>query len=301
MTEAKLKIAFAALVLVAHTYAAEGQPFDYDKNAPIDLKEQLADVRDGIRVSFVNHVNPKGGRAYGMLVVPPQIKSKTAAIVWAHSSSFYSQLPDAILMARDGAISLLLELSASTDSGDAARLEMLRTVISLRRGVDILAARPDVDPQRIGFVGHSYGAMIGTVAAAVDKRFKAAVFEVGLLGMSIHIRTSPHPWAESVRTEKGDKLEEFLAAIEPLDAGHYVGHLAPTALLFQSARLDLGVPDKDAQEFFDAASEPKQLKWYDTGHEVLDIAAISDRARFLSTQLHLPPIEPILKAKIGLK
>ena len=299
MIETKRQIAFAALFFVAHVYAAEGQPFDYDKNAPVDLKEELAGVRDGIRVSFVNYANPKGGRTYGMLVLPARIKGKTAAIVWTHSNGFYSQLPDAMLMARDGAISLLLELSASTENGDAARLEMLRSVISLCRGVDILTARPDVDPQRIGFVGHSYGAMMGTVAAAVDKRFKAAVFEVGLLGMSIHIRTSPHPWAESVRAEKGDKLEEFLAAIEPLDAGHYVGHLAPTALLFQSARLDLGVPDKDAQAFFDAASEPKQLKWYDTGHEVLDIAAISDRARFLSTQLHLPPIEPILKVKIG--
>jgi len=236
-----------------------------------------------------------------MLVVPTPIKGKTASIIWVHSNGFYSQLPDAMLMARDGAISLLLELSASTENGDAARLEMIRSLTSIRRGVDILMARPDVDAQRIGFVGHSYGAMIGTVAAAVDKRFKAVVFEVGLLGMSIHIRTSPHPWAESVRTGKGDKLEEFLAAIEPLDAGHYVGRLAPTALLFQSARMDLGVPDKDAQDFFEAASEPKQLKWYDTGHEVLDIAAIADRARFLSMHLNLPPIDPVLKAKIGVK
>ena len=96
-------------------------------------------------------------------------------------------------------------------------------------------------------------------------------------------------------SEKGDKLEGFLRAIEPLDASHYVSRLAPTVLLFQSAHMDPGVPDKDAQDFFDAASEPKQLKWYDTGHEVLDIAAISDRSRFLSSQLHLAPIEPILK------
>ena len=274
---------------------------DYDRNAPLDFKEHLLGDRNGIKVSLINFANPKGGRVYGVLVVPTPIKGKTASIIWVHSNGFYSQLPDAMLMARDGAVSLLLELSASTESGHAARLEMIRSVISLRRGVDILTARSEIDPRRIGFVGHSYGAMIGTVAAAVDKRFKAAVFEVGLLGMSIHIRTSPHPWAESVRTEKGDKLAEFLAAIEPLDAGHYVGRLAPTALLFQSARMDLGVPEKDAQDFFDAASEPKQLKWYDTGHEVLDIAAIADRARFLSKHLSLPPIDPVLKAKIGVR
>ena len=296
-----MKAALAAVAAVLHLSAADSPSFDYDKNISPDLKEHLVAVRDGIRVSFINYGNPKGGRTYGMLVVPPAAKGKTAAIVWAHSGGFYNQLPDAMLMARDGAVSLLVELSASTDSPEAARKEMIRSIISLRRAVDILMARHDVDAGRIAFVGHSYGAMMGTVAAAVDRRFKAAVFEVGLLGMSLHIRTSPHPWAEGIRSEKGAKLDEFLRGIEPLDAGHYVGRLSPTALLFQSARMDLGVPDKDAQDFFDAASEPKQLKWYDTGHEVLDIAAISDRARFLATQLRLAPIEPILKDKVGVK
>ena len=74
--------------------------------------------------------------------------------------------------------------------------------------------------------------------------------------MSIHIRTSPHPWAAGVREELGNNLEEFLEVIEPLDASHYVAKLSPTALLFQSARLDIGVPEKDATDFFRAASEP---------------------------------------------
>jgi fermentation-respiration switch protein FrsA (DUF1100 family) len=60
------------------------------------------------------------------------------------------------------------------------------------------------------------------------------------------------------------------------------------------------VPEKDATGFFEAASEPKQLLWYDTGHDVLDIQAIADRARFLAAQLGLPPIDAILKEKAGL-
>jgi len=42
-----------------------------------------------------------------------------------------------------------------------------------------------------------------------------------------------------------------------------------------------------------------QIEWYDTAHDVLDIAAIGDRARSLAVQLKLEPIEPILKAKIA--
>jgi len=296
-----VKIAFAALVFVIRASAADPPSLDYDKNAPLGIEEREVAVRDGVRVSLFSYASPKGGRVDGMLVRPVKVSQKTAAIIWAHSGGYFTQLSDAVLMAHDGAVSLLIDPTGGTQSAEAARDAMVQTVVDIRRGVDILAARPDVDPHRIAFVGHSYGAMMGAVAAAVDKRFKAAVFEVGLLGMSIHIRTSPHPWAAGIRKELGDKLEDFLRVIEPLDASHYVGHLAPTALLFQSAHLDPGVPDPDAQNFFDAASEPKQLKWYDTGHEVLDIQAISDRARFLSKQLNLPPIEPILKTKIGVK
>ncbi|HXI42885.1 MAG TPA: prolyl oligopeptidase family serine peptidase [Bryobacteraceae bacterium] len=296
-----MKFAFAALAFVVQASAADPPSLDYDKSRPLAIEEREVAIRDGVRISLFSYASPKGGRADGMLVRPVKVEGKTGAIIWTHSSGYFNQLSDAVLMAHDGAVSLLVDPTGGTQSAEAARDAEVQTIVDIRRAVDILAARPDVDPHRIAFVGHSYGAMMGAVTAAVDKRFKAAVFEVGLLGMSIHIRTSPHPWAAGVRKELGDKLEDFLRVIEPLDATHFVGHLAPTTLLFQSAHLDPGVPDADAQNFFDAASEPKQLKWYDTGHEVLDIQAISDRARFLSTQLNLPSIEPILKAKIGAK
>jgi hypothetical protein len=143
--------------------------------------------------------------------------------------------------------------------------------------------------------------MIGADAVAADRRFRAAVFEVGLPGMSVHIRTAPIAFAATLRTRLGSELDSALGLIEPLDSIHYVGALAPTALFFQSANLDPGIPDAQAQQFFNAASEPKALKWYDTAHDVLDIAAISDRARFLGSQLRLKPINPILKAKIGIR
>ncbi len=119
--------------------------------------------------------------------------------------------------------------------------------------------------------------------------------------MSVQLRTAQIPFAAKIRERLGTKLNESLQMIEPLDAIHYVGSLKSTSLLFQSAHLDPGVEDEQAQEFFDAASNPKQLNWYETGHDVLDIAAISDRARFLTTELGLSAIEPILKKKIGLQ
>jgi dipeptidyl aminopeptidase/acylaminoacyl peptidase len=293
--------ALVCTLLVAHRAHGQAPSLEYDSSAPLALETKEIATRDGIRVSSFSFTSPRGGKADGMLVTPIQIEGKTAAIIWMHSGGMDNNLADAMLMAHAGAVSLILNpTGASSMKAEDWRDEMVRSILNIRRAVDVLVAREDVGPKRIAYVGHSYGAMMGAVAVA-DKRFKAAVFEVGLLGMSIHIRTSPHPWPSSVREELGDKLEEFLKVIEPLDATHYVAKLSPTALLFQSARIDPGVPQKDALNFFQAASEPKQFRWYDTGHDVLDIQAIADRARFLADQLALRPIEPILKEKIGLE
>ncbi len=295
---------FVALcVLASNLFGADLSSFAYDKNLPLDPHEHEIAIRNGTRVALVNFAVTATVRADGILVTPPPGKTKAGAIVWVHSSGVFQQLPDAMLLAQAGAVSLLINAIAPNWDAPAEtwRGPMIDAVVSIRRGVDLLAQRSDVDPQRLGFAGHSYGAMIGVDAVAADRRFKAAVFEVGLPGMSVHLRTAPIPFAADIRKRLGAQLDSALSPIEPLDAIHYVGSLAPAALLFQSAHLDPGVTDEQAQAFFDAASEPKALKWYDTAHDVLDIAAISDRARLLASHLGLKAIEPILKAKIGVR
>lgn len=45
------------------------------------------------------------------------------------------------------------------------RTNMIRRVIALRRGLDVLVARSDVDPKRLALVGHSDGAELGEILA----------------------------------------------------------------------------------------------------------------------------------------
>jgi poly(3-hydroxybutyrate) depolymerase len=290
-------------VLAVNLFAADVTPFDYDRSLPLDPQEREIAVLHGIRVANLNFDVTPSLRADGLLVTPPPGKAKAGAIVWVHSNGVYQQLPDAMLLAQAGAVSLLINPIGPNwnQSTETWRGPMIDAVLSIRRGVDLLLQRSDVDPQRLGFVGHSYGAMMGIDAVASDRRFKAAVFEVGLPGMSVHLRTASIAFAADIRKRLGPQLDSALSLIEPLDAIHYVGSLAPIALLFQSAHLDPGVTDAQAQTLSDAASEPKTLKWYDTAHDVVDIAAISDRARFLATHLGLKRIDPILKAKIGVR
>jgi dienelactone hydrolase len=298
-----MRLIALCILLAAKLFAADLSAFAYDKALPLDIQEHEIAIRSGIRVARLSYAVAPAVRIDCLLVTPSQGTAKTGAIVWMHSNGYYDQLPDAMLLAQAGAVSLLVNPIGPDWGAPAATWHqpMVQAVVSIRRGVDLLLQRTDIDQQRIGYVGHSYGAMIGVDAVAADRRFHAAVFEVGLPGMSVHIRTAPIPFAADLRSKLGPQLDSALSAIEPLDAIRYVGALAPAALLFQSAHLDPGVPDEQAKTLFDAASEPKALKWYDTAHDVLDIAAISDRARFLASHLKLKPIEPILRAKIGVR
>jgi len=58
----------------------------------------------------------------------------------------------------------------------ASRDATIRAVKDLRRAVDYLETRPDIDTQNFAFFAHSGGAGIGAIALAVEPRFRAAVF-----------------------------------------------------------------------------------------------------------------------------
>lgn len=278
-----MKRLFLALLLIAGAHA---QLFDYDKHSPLNFTTKELDSRDGVRLFSCSFDIPRG-KTGGYLVMPAA-RGRHPAIVWMHSNGPLAWLPDAVRMARAGAISLIVNPPSGGETAEQFRDSMIGTVVGIRRAVDLLQARDDVDPERIAYVGHSFGAMMGADAVSVDGRFRAAVFEVGLLGMDVHIATSPGAWAAGVRKDLGDKLPGFVKTIEILNVSHFLPQAPRIPLLFQSARYDPGVPEKDALDFYNVANPPKELKWYPTGHDVSDADAILDRARFLAQNLGLP-------------
>lgn len=128
--------------------------------------------------------------------------------------------------------------------------------------------------------------MIGGSVAGIDKRFRTFVLIVGLEGFVRHYRESPI-WADMRRTVKKSDFDHLLLTLAPLDAAHFIGKSSPTPLLFQAARFDPGVPEAHTRDFFKLAGEPKELRWYDTGHDMNDPQPLSDRVMWLRTHLKI--------------
>jgi cephalosporin-C deacetylase-like acetyl esterase len=63
---------------------------------------------------------------------------------------------------------------------EAERDGYIQMVVDLRRAVDVLRTRKDVDPNRIGYVGHSLGRRGTGPLAAVEKRIRVFVLMGGL-------------------------------------------------------------------------------------------------------------------------
>src|SRR5262245_17561461 len=84
--------------------------YDYDRSAPLELKEKGLQDRQGVQVHDISYASPEGGRVPAYLVRPPGA-GPFAGILFMHggNGSRASLLPWALIFARTGAICLLID------------------------------------------------------------------------------------------------------------------------------------------------------------------------------------------------
>ena len=75
----------------------------------------------------------------------------------------------------------------------------------MRRGLDLLGARKDVDPKRIAYVGHSYNATVGGFLSGIDRRFKVFVLMAGGLSDEVDMKTKEYEeYRQKIAPERYD-------------------------------------------------------------------------------------------------
>jgi dienelactone hydrolase len=285
--------------------------FEYDQNAPLDVKEVGIIDRNDVRIHDITYVSPKGGRVTAYLVAPAR-SGRFAGVVFGHWAlgTRTEFLPEAMLYARAGVVSLLVDdlgvrpapwrRSAPGSEPEAVRNNFIQSVVDLRRGIDLLRARSDVDPDRIAYVGHSSGAHWGAILSAVDRRLKTVVLMAGVPAEATILLESDDPdYVDFRKTTPKEQLDNYFRIITPLDAINYVPHAAPTPLLFQFARFEQYFNEAAMRRYAEAASEPKLVLWYDTGHALNDIRPLIDRANWLQKYIGMEPVAPILRKAVS--
>lgn len=284
--------------------AAPAKPTVYAAKENLGYQEKLQEERNGVKIFDASYTGIEGGRVNLYAVVPPG-KGPFPGIIIQHGDeqSRLTYLSEAVLLAQAGAISFITDVDFPDPDPmkfEQFRNRYLQLVIDLRRALDLMVARPDVDQNRIGYVGHSYGAFFGAMLTAVDKRIKTFVLLGGLARFTAHLQTSD--WWESFRKSiPQEKLDDYLAKLKPLDPAEFIGKSAPAPVLFQCASYDEVVTPENCLNLYQTAAEPKQIRWYSSKHDFQDFDAVIDRLKWLQVTLRLAPVGAILQKRLSEK
>ena len=250
------------------------------------------EVRDGVLIRDIRVGDPRGDsepiEAY--LVEPEVLDARTGrpALLFAHwfdteapngnRTQFVDEAVDWARRQRAAAIlpQLTFPWQADPSGSSADRERVTAEVDRLRRSLDVVLGRPAVDPDRVGVVGHDFGAMHATLLATADGRPRAYVLIAAVPRWA--------DWFLPFWPIEEDRIE-YLAGMRPVDPIEHVGRAAPAKILFQVARCDFFIAPMTGLELKRAAGEGAELKPYDAEHSMAVADALADRTAFLEAAL----------------
>lgn len=129
----------------------------------------------------------------------------------------------------------------------------VHTLGDYSRAIDYLTSRPDIDPQRIAYVGISWGAITGITFAAHDPRIRAVASIVGGGGFAQLMPPGLVP-------------PDLRQTVRELDPTRHVAFISPRPLLLLNVTRDLLVPWPFANALHRAAAPDAKRIWLDTDH-----------------------------------
>jgi predicted esterase len=222
-----------------------------------------------------------GGEAIPAILQVPAVVGPAAAVLLLHGfSSRKERMADSIGRAlasrRVASLAIDLPLHGAREAGvEGLSLRNPLAVVQKWKlavreatvALDYLAHRQDIDASRIGIGGYSLGAYLATIVAEKNRDVRAVALAAG-----------------------GDLPPQtpFGALVRSIaDPRRAVRGLNGRPLLMVNGRFDQTVRPEQARALFEAAAEPKELRWYDGGHWPPQ-SAIEIVADWLAEQLLQP-------------
>lgn len=218
----------------------------------------------------------EGARVPSIILLPEALAPVPAVLLLHGYSSSKERLSKTMgrALAVRGIASLAIDLPLHGTRDDAMVAEARTNPLGLlqhwktalaeaRQAIDWLAANDAIDPFKLSTAGYSLGSYVALQTAVADKRIKCVVVAAGG-------DLPATPWTGMLRM-----VSDPLASAKSLNG---------RPLLMLHGTQDRTIRREQAQRLYDAASEPKELRWYESGH-ALPPAAADDAATWLAGRL----------------
>jgi cephalosporin-C deacetylase-like acetyl esterase len=256
----------------------------YDDTKPLHVQIE----RENRGSTDLTYQSPRGGDVTATLVLPEASAAdgkRYPVVLYVHPylgsrGVFYREAFD---LAGKGLASFLIDATVSRPgrpdlldpvyAADAFRSLVRQDVVDLRRGLDYLEGRKEVDLDRIAVVGQEYGALSAGALAAVEDRVDALVLAV--------VPAEPgRYWAkEFVPQETQESFAKMLRDFDPIRLLDSID----AEVLIQNPRSDDDFPLREYERLAEAADDA-DVRWYEYGHQ-LGPDADKDRQAWLLEKL----------------
>ena len=251
--------------------------FAYDAKLPLAAKEDP--VQDtGAFTTQAIHFASTNGQIIPALLCRPKNVPKPPVLLYLHGLGMDKQGTRvlAAIAASKGFAVLGIDAQYHGErklpgveilSADLARTRqaIIQTVVDNRRALDYIHSRTDLDSDRVGLLGLSMGAILGSIVAGVDTRLCSACLVVGGGRWDVILTQSGHPVSQQLR-DQGVTAEKAAQVLGDVDPVNYVGLIAPRPVQMINGKTDEIVPKAATEALFAAAQMPKQIQWLEGGH-----------------------------------
>ncbi|MCW3099184.1 MAG: hypothetical protein JWL77_4802 [Chthonomonadaceae bacterium] len=261
--------------------------YAYDSDLPLNATVKLLD-RDTIRTRYrLDYDSAHDQRVSAIVAVPTKGTSPMPAVLLMHGSggdkdvNYIHGLSEALV--RKGFITLSIDAQYRGDRVKPGRVNDIKpdsftwrdawvqTVIDLRRAIDYLETRPDVDKSRIGYLGVSMGGILGGILGGVEERVSCFALVVpggGFVELAKNVDKFPNlkaHWPIVVNPAVMKRVEEIANVADPI---YFVGRIQPRPLLIVVAKHDELIPPEASAAFVTAAhaDEATQVRRVESGH-----------------------------------
>ena len=262
--------------ILANVQTVMGPLPDPSRRVPLDVKileEQPTDGYTRIKLTFAAE---QGDRVPAYLLMPNDIQDTAPAMLCLHQTTGIGKGEPAGLggrptlhyaheLAARGYVCIVPDYPSFGDyqydfkQGDYVSGSM-KAIWNNHRAVDLLLTLPQVNPDRIGCIGHSLGGHNSIFTAAFDQRIRAVVSSCGFTAFADYYKGNLAGWTSDRYMPRIRDVHQNDPAKMPFDFHELVGALAPRPFFVNAPVGDSNFEVSGVKKVIASAQEVYELR-----------------------------------------
>ncbi|MCF6223235.1 MAG: acetylxylan esterase [Flavobacteriaceae bacterium] len=252
--------------------------YEYDRDIPLKDSIKLIQNNENSKLYSLTYRSVHNKKVSGLLSIPKNASKPLPVIILLHGlgdskTVDYIEYGNDFFTKKNYAV-LRIDISNHGDRMENkyefdftgknkywTRDIISQTVFDLRRAVDFIYSRKDLDNNKIGFFGISLGGITGTIFTGVDDRVKVPVLVIS--GGQLNLLYGKKALSSNAK--------DYTSIIEPKN---FVAKISPRPLLMINAENDEIVPPMMSKLLYKKAKKPKNIIWYPAKHHTIPLEKV---------------------------